>query len=154
MTNLTPVYTPAEKIKKLILFGSILVLIGALHYVVLPWVKSTNWYLCNPHGLDYFYRSIGIFPLIFMPFLIAAVPKHLRIIRLKQYPLPEQKTWTAQPYRYGLKATLRSYMALLAIPALCLMTLWTYSIMTDIRAEINPEELQEVRALECKNMDS
>ena len=95
MTNLTPVYTPAEKIKKLILFGSILVLIGALHYVVLPWVKSTSWYLCNPHGLDYFYRSIGLFPLIFMPFLIAAVPKHLRIIQLKQYPLPEQKTWTA-----------------------------------------------------------
>ena len=154
MTEMTPVYSRSEKIKQICIWIPIFILMGIFQFVVSPWIKSTYWFFCHPHALDYFYLFIGGFPLVIMLIFIALAPRDLRIIRLKQYPLPEQKTWTAQPYRYGLKATWRSYASLLMIPILFGMSFWTYSVAQDLRAGINPEELQEVRALECKNTDA
>ena len=154
MTEVTPVYSRSEKIKQICIWIPIFILMGIFQFVVSPWIKSTYWFFCHPYVLDYFYLFIGGFPLVIMLIFIALAPRDLRIIRLKQYPLPEQKTWTAQPYRYGLKATWRSYASLLMIPILFGMSFWTYSVAQDLRRAIHPDKLQQLRVLECKNTDA
>lgn len=64
---------------------------------------------------------------------IKKASKNLKIIRQKQFPLPEQKTWTAQPYGYGIKATWRSYASLLMMPVLFGVSLWAYSVTQDLK---------------------
>lgn len=151
MSEFTPVYTRAEKIKKILWLSPLIILIGVGLFVVFPWVNTTNWFLCTPQALDYFYIFLGSFPLAMIISVLCFLRTNLRIIRLKQYPLPEQKTWTAQPYRYGLKATWRSYGSVIMIPILFCMSFWSFSVTQDLKNAINPDKLQQLRAIECQN---
>lgn len=44
MSEFTPVYTRAEKIKKILWLSPLIILIGVGLFVVFPWLKTTNWF--------------------------------------------------------------------------------------------------------------
>ena len=53
MTDYAPLYTTWEKFKIIGLqLGWVLPVILFFKYMFLPWLNSTNWFLCSTHGLE------------------------------------------------------------------------------------------------------
>ena len=127
MTDYAPLYTTREKFKIIGLqLGWVLPVILFFKYMFLPWLNSTNWFLCSTHGLEIsiFGIFIGI-PLLLVITTLFNIKQMYLILKLGQYPLPNQKTYTLTSYKYGLKAKWISYFYFfLLLPFLIAFCIW------------------------------
>ena len=127
MTDYAPLYTTREKFKIIGLqLGWVLPVILFFKYMFLPWLNSTNWFLCSTHGLEIsiFGIFIGI-PLLLVITTLFNTKQMYLISKLGQYPLPNQKTYTLTSYKYGLKAKWISYFYFfLLLPFLIAFCIW------------------------------
>jgi hypothetical protein len=152
MNDYAPLYSKEEKIKKIVLYSLWLIPIGVLYFGVIPWFKSTNWFLCHPQGYEIFYKGLYLgFSILFLLIQLYELPQNLKIIRLKQYPLPEQKTWSLQAYAYGAKATWRSYMSIGGTILLIGLIIYVIPLTNKVVNEIDQNKLAQERALQCQN---
>lgn len=118
-----PEYTTQEKIQLLIKY-----LVWAIPTMLVfkfwffPWL---NQYAANAHCLQYGHFSgldvllfgtlIGL-PLVFSVLLFFTIGRrYLKVIKLGQDPLPNEKTLRPTPYIYGAKAKLKAYFGLALI---------------------------------------
>ncbi len=127
MTDYAPLYTTREKfniIGSLLLVGLPLILFSK--YMFLPWLNSTNWFLCSVYGLQIL--IFGIFvgvPLILVITTLFNTKQIYLILKLGQYPLPNKKTLKLTAYKYGLKAKWISYLYFfLLLPILIAFCIW------------------------------
>ena len=127
MTDYAPQYTTREKFK---IVGLQLVwalpVISFFKYMFLPWLNSTNWFLCSTHGHKILIFSIFVgVPLILVITTLFNSKRMYLILKLGQYPLPNQKTYTLTTYKYGLKAKWTSYLYFfLLLPTLIAFCIW------------------------------
>ena len=66
MTAYAPVYTIAEKIIKIAQYSLWLIPIIILYFWMIPWLKTTDWFLCHPQGYVILYKSLTAFPLLWL----------------------------------------------------------------------------------------
>ncbi len=152
MSEYAPLYTPQEKLRKLALYSLWLIPIGILYIWVIPWWNTTTWFLCHPKGYDILFKStfVGVPSILLMAFLLD-FPRNINIIRLGQYPLPDQKMFRPTLYVYGFKAVWKSYVNIILMIVLVTTILFALPITKQIVDRIDVNKLQQQRALQCQN---
>ena len=153
MTDYAPLYTTREKFKIIGLLSLVgLPLILFSKYMFLPWLDSTNWFLCSLYGLQIL--IFGIFvgvPLIFFITTLFNTKQMFLILKLGQYPLPNKKTLKLTAYKYGLKAKWISYLYFfLFLPILIVFCIWGGYTASKVLNEFDPIKVDMKRQQVCR----
>ena len=140
MHKFAPEYTTKERISfiiKALLWAAPLVSVTKLWFF--PWFKN---YAENAYCYDYGYFTgvhvVFYGTLVFMPLMFAVVffmvdgRRSLKVIKLGQNPLPEEKVFKETAYSYGAKAKVKPFISLSFIVFLVLFSIYGYFSATDI----------------------
>ncbi|MEY8241014.1 MAG: hypothetical protein RPT25_11760 [Cycloclasticus sp.] len=140
MNKFAPEYTKKERVNfiiKTLLWAA--PLFAVTKFWFFPWFEN---YAENPHCYDYGYFTgvqvvfYGTF--VFMPLMFAVVffmvdgRRSLKVIKLGQNPLPEEKVFKKTAYSYGAKAKVKPFIMLFFIVFLVLFSIYGYFSATEI----------------------
>ena len=115
-------------------------------------MSNTTWFLCHPFGFQIlFYGIFSAAPLLIVLILIISSGKqHFNILKLGQYPLPNQKTFKPTRYQYGFRAKWHSYLCLIALVGLVGVTIYGVIRVPHLISELDQEILNLKRQQVCR----
>lgn len=153
MTDYAPQYTTREKFK---IVGLQLVwalpVILFFKYIFFPWMNNTTWFLCHPFGFQILFYGIFAAPPLFLVLIlvISSGKQHFNILKLGQYPLPNQKTFKPTRYQYGFRAKWHSYLCLIALISLMGVTIYGVIRVPHLISELDQQKLNLKRQQVCR----
>lgn len=152
MSEYAPQYTFKERVKIIALHSlwavPIFLIIDRLFF---PWFGTTKWFICHPYGIEILWYGIFIgLPTVFgIMFSIFWWKNYYPVLKFKQYPPLNKKTFRKLKYRYGTWAVVISLFKLICVVSFFILTIWGYFTATAFLNEHNLKLSEQERQKEC-----